>query len=31
METMITMRGEMEPNFLKNAKKQCKIFANLKF
>ena len=31
VETMIAMRGEMEPEFLKNAKKQGKIFANLIF
>jgi hypothetical protein len=28
---MIAMRGEMEPKFLKNAKKQGKFFANLNF
>jgi hypothetical protein len=31
VETMIAMRGEMKPNFLKNAKKQGKFFANLNF
>jgi len=31
VETMIAMRGEMEPEFLKNAKKQGKFFANLNF
>ena len=27
METMISLQGEMEPDFLKNVKKQSKIFA----
>jgi hypothetical protein len=31
VETMIAMRGEMEPEFFKNAKKQGKFFANLNF
>lgn len=31
VKTMISLHGEMEPQFLKNAKKQNTIFAYLKF